>query len=473
MKKPYALVPLALLSVALLSRAPARAGDDDLALRRRGDVEVEDGVLGRLDAGETRVRVVILAKEARGVGLLHDDPTERRRQVAAESTQEIRALLRSSPPGDGRASADPGAGIRYLWVANAVAAEVDRDQLAALRATDSVRKVILDREIRWLDARALAAPAPAPAGDGPENYGLGKIQAPAAWDEFATKGEGVRVGHIDTGVDANHPAMQGKVVAFRDFINGRSDSYDDQGHGTHSAGSIVGEGVGVAPAATLVVAKALNQFGSGSFSQLMEAMQWMLDPDGDPSTQDQPELVSNSWGADRASVGDEEQIFRDVVKAWREAGIVPVFAAGNAGFGTQSIPGGYPEAFAVGATDEQDHVADFSTGGPGDWDGETFVKPDVAAPGVAIVSAMPGGGYQTMNGTSMACPHVAGAVALVLSKHPDATVDQVIEALQTSAVDLGDSGHDGRYGDGRIDVLEAMRKLGGKQVVASLPALTR
>jgi len=170
-------------------------------------------------------------------------------------------------------------------------------------------------------------------------------------------------------------------------------------------------------------------------------------------------------------VGDEELIFRDVVTAWREAGIVPVFASGNAGYGTQSIPGGYPEAFAVGATDVDDNVADFSTGGPGDWDGVTLVKPDVSAPGVAIMSTMPGGGFATMNGTSMACPHVAGAVALIRSKYPDLSVDQVQEALEGQALDLGEAGRDGRFGEGRIDVVAAMQGLAAARAqVASIQA---
>jgi bacillopeptidase F len=457
MKKLVPLVPLALwASIGLVPDV----GADPLALRHRRAAHVESVVLEKLDAGET-VPVILVAREAPVIGTHSIDATERRRQVASAS---VRPLLRVLQAGRGLGigtMSTPAREVRELWAANAIATRVTAEELEQLKASGALKKVVLDRELNWLPS-ALTGTAPsAPlAMDAPEvkaeNYGLAKVRAPEAWERWSARGEGIRVGHIDTGVDASHPALAGKVIAFKDFIEGKDEAYDDQGHGTHSAGSIVAEGVGVAPGAKLIVAKSLNKFGSGSLSSLMEAMQWMLDPDGDPSTDDQPHLVSNSWGADREALGDSDEVFRDVVVAWREAGIVPVFAAGNAGLGTQSVPGGYPESFAVGATDANDEVASFSTGGPGTWDGVTIVKPDVSAPGVAIISTMPGGGYEPMNGTSMACPHVAGVIALVLQKNPDLPVDGVIQAMQASSIDLGESGRDARYGEGRVDAVRVL-----------------
>ena len=471
MKKFVPLVPLAILATVA---PPTDLGAAPLNLRHRRAAHVEDVVVEKLDAGET-VPVILVAREAPVIGTHSVDPTERRRQVAAASTAPLKQALGAAGGGLSFGTmSTPAREVRDLWAANAVATEVTLDELDRLKQTGALAKVVLDRELNWLPSAMSASAPSAPramdsAATEAENYGLEKVRAPEAWERFDARGEGIRVGHIDTGVDANHPALAGKVIAFKDFINGKADSYDDQGHGTHSAGSIVANGVGVAPAAKLIVAKSLNQHGSGSLSSLMEAMQWMLDPDGDPSTDDQPHLVSNSWGADRAALGDSDEVFRDVVVAWREAGIVPVFASGNAGYGTQSVPGGYPESFAVGATDANDEVASFSTGGPGTWDGVTSVKPDVSAPGVAIVSTMPGGGYEPMNGTSMACPHVAGVVALVMEKNPDLPVDGIIQAMQASSIDLGEPGRDGRFGEGRVDavrvleLIDAHRRPGGTQ----------
>lgn len=445
-------------------------------LRNRADVEVGPSLIEELTKGSEKVKVLVVAREARGVlQAMGMNSVQTRMSVAEASTASIREIL--GVTGDmGVMGGGPGSSAKYLWAANAIAAEVDLDTLEALKKDPTVQKIILDRELNWLKLDGeptpakppLALPPPSPR---PTNYGLQTIGADAAQAKGLT-GEGVRVGHIDTGVDGNHPALKGKVAAFKDFVQGKTEAYDDQGHGTHSAGSIVADGVGVAPGAKLVVAKALNGQGGGSLSGLMESMQWMLDPDGDPSTDDQPRLVSNSWGADLDALGDSKEIFRDVVKAWREAGIIPVFANGNSGEGTRSAPGGYPEAFSVGATDQQDQIADFSSGAPVEWNGETFVKPDVSAPGVDIVSTYLNGKYARLDGTSMACPHVAGALALLLQANPSLTVDQATAAFKSSAKDLGEPGKDIRFGEGRIDVMKALEAASAAGKVVAVPGET-
>jgi len=438
--------------------------------RLRSEVRTEAQVLEAVERGDETVRVLVVARESRGSADLHvlgAGPTIQRRAAADRSTRAIRDILSGGDGGIGIHSA-PVAEYTYLWAANAIAAEVDPATLEKLRSEPSVDRIVLDRIVDWLAIDADPAPPAEDDGDAasPSNYGLGIIGADRAASERGLTGEGVTVGHIDTGVQGDHPALSGKVVAFKDFINGNDETpYDDQGHGTHSAGTIAADGVGVAPGAQLVVAKALDHRGSGSRSGLLGATQWMLDPDGDPSTDDQPDLVSNSWGASKRALGDGAEMFRDVVKAWRQAGIVPVFASGNSGLGSQAVPGGYPEAFAVGATDEDDQVARFSTGGPIEWNGETFLKPDVSAPGVDIVSTMPDGGYQPMSGTSMACPHMAGALALLLQANPGMSVDQLQSTFEETSKDLGEAGRDARYGEGRIDVMAAI-SAGATQLVS-------
>jgi bacillopeptidase F len=216
----------------------------------------------------------------------------------------------------------------------------------------------------------------------------------------------------------------------------------------------------MAPEAQLVVAKALDSRGSGKLSTLLAAMQWMLDPDGNPGTKDQPDLVSNSWGASMEAMGDSSEVFRDVVTAWREAGILPVFAVGNEGPGTNSIPAAYPESLAVGATDGNDRSADFSSGGLVQIAGQGLLKPDLSAPGVDILSSLPGSKYGVLSGTSMACPHVAGVLALAQQGSPQANPAQLQYAFEQSVVDLGERGRDGRFGLGRVDLPSALTRLG-------------
>ena len=167
-------------------------------------------------------------------------------------------------------------------------------------------------------------------------------------------------------MDADHPDLAGKVVAWRDFVNGRPTPYDDEGHGTHTIGTMVGGAaggapIGVAPGARVVVAKALDHNGAATISTLLAAAQWITDPDGIPSTADFPTVVNASWGT---PAGPADDALLPLIRRWRELGIVPVFAAGNTGpRGSVGLPAAYPETFAVGALGPGGHVAAFSSRG--------------------------------------------------------------------------------------------------------------
>jgi hypothetical protein len=194
----------------------------------------------------------------------------------------------------------------------------------------------------------------------------------------------------------------------------------------------------------------LNSNGSGLISDLLEAMQWMLAPGGDPTKA--PNVVNNSWGAVIC-----ENAFLTAIQSWRAAGIIPVFAGGNSGeMGTGSIgsPACYPNAIAVGATDFEDQIAPFSGRGPSVFG---VIKPDFSAPGVNIRSSLNNGGYGYKNGTSMAAPYVTGVIALMLSANPQLSVDEIEKALQQTAVDLGPAGQDNIYGWGRVNALDAVK----------------
>jgi subtilisin family serine protease len=352
-----------------------------------------------------------------------------------------------------------------LWVNNAMILTASKTFIQSLTRRKDIKRMELDSEIRIFDPIKRIAEK---LLDSPDlTYGLSKIRADKVWSDLGINGDGVVVGILDSGVDLRHPALQGKVIKTRDFISEYEDDQpnDGNGHGTHCSGTILGgtsdgRQIGVAPGAKLIMGKIFGDKGATTVAAIMEAMQWMADPDGNPDTVDFPRVVSNSWGA-RFNDG-----WQEITDTWVSLGIIPVFAAGNSGQRRKAInaPGGYPEVIAVGATDARDEIASFSSRGPVDYLGQTYPKPDVTAPGVDIFSAKPGQANQLMSGTSMATPHVAGVVALMLQAEPDLSLGRVKEILEESAVELGELGKDNEYGSGRVDAYQAVQMIltGGK-----------
>lgn len=305
----------------------------------------------------------------------------------------------------------------------------------------------------------------------PFTYGLNKLRMPQVWEKNKNLvGTNVKVGILDTGIDAAHPDLAGKTISFKDFINNKPAPYDDHSHGTHVAGTISGgaksgTAIGVAPGVKLIVGKVFSAQGSGSTAKILEAMQWVADPDGNAQTNDAPALVSNSWGGGTPSAGvdPKDEPYCRAVDGWVKLGILPVFAAGNSGPRPQTVnlPGGCPNAFTVGATDDQDAIANFSSRGPAVWKTGSMIKPTVSAPGVAVLSSVPGGQYKAFSGTSMATPHTAGLAALVYQTNANANVEAVSKLLTTGSVDLGEKGNDNIFGFGRIDAMNTLKMIFG------------
>lgn len=350
--------------------------------------------------------------------------------------------------------------VARLWATNMMVVEGDAEAIAQLKSIPGVMNVTPDEIIPTPVVTEEALPATL-ADDEPV-WSVAKVRAPEVWANSKVDGTGVTVGLIDTGIDPTHVDLAGKVIGFKDFVEtANTTPKDGQGHGTHCAGSILGGApggrkIGMAPGAKIIVARV---FGSGgaSTSSLLQAMQWIMDPDGNPSTNDAPRIVSNSWGSNSRT----DKSFWDITLAWRAAGMAPSFAAGNAGPSSKTvgIPGGYPHVFAAGATDSSDGIASFSSRGPSTWDGKDIIKPDMSAPGHGVISAKDGGGYRSLSGTSMACPHVSGLMTLLLSANPALTVSELEEIIRTSVVDLGPAGADNDFGTGRIDAVLAMEKV--------------
>ena len=231
------------------------------------------------------------------------------------------------------------------------------------------------------------------------------------------------------------------------------------GHGTATMGVMVGgdgggTSIGVAPDAQWIAVKIFNDQGSATTARIHQGFQWLLDPDGNPSTPDAPNVVNNSWTL--GSVGCNLEFQLDL-QSLRAAGIVPVFAAGNFGSGasTSASPANNPEAFAVGAASNADLIWSGSSRGPSACGEPQTTFPELVAPGVSVRSSDLFGLYGQLTGTSLAAPHVAGALALLLDAYPNLGVDAQEDALEAAAVDLGFPGADDTYGYGRLDILAA------------------
>lgn len=366
--------------------------------------------------------------------------------------------------------------VQPLWINNSMVITLESGLLSELVKDEAITHLYANREVHLVDRGFDVATTNSSFVDQKNTYGLEKLNIPALRAKFPElTGKGIRVGILDTGIDATHPDLAGRTIGWKSFISSsQTNPLDDHGHGTHVAGTVSGAGtsgtnIGVAPGVSLIIGKILSGSGSGTWEGVLAGMQWVSDPDGDPKTADAPSLVSNSWGGGGPDkeIDPMENPLCKAVANWAKLGILPVFANGNSGpsASTVGLPAACPDAFGVGATDNNDAIAYFSSRGPAVWKTVTLIKPQVSAPGVKVFSSIPvaKGSYKEMSGTSMATPHVAGAAALVFQANPKATVEVVQKLLIKGALDLGDAGNDNVYGWGRIDVLKTVETAAGIQ----------
>ena len=273
-------------------------------------------------------------------------------------------------------------------------------------------------------------------------------------DDTAYTGAGIVVAVIDTGVDYTHPALGGgfgvgyKVTDGYDFVDDDRDPMDHHGHGTHVAGIIAGSEPymkGMAPGAEVMALRVLDQNGIGFDSDVIAALEYAVNPDGNPMTDDAVEVANLSLSGLKS--GDMGHPVTVAVERAVEAGVICVVAAGNRGEDGRAsitVPGNAPTAITVGASDGEDTIAPFSSQGPsGTIQSPTLphfgLKPDLVAPGVGIRSTWLYGAYQVLDGTSMASPYVAGLAARIVQQYPDWSPEMVKAWVTQSTRDLGSS----------------------------------
>lgn len=296
-----------------------------------------------------------------------------------------------------------------------------KESIAALRKEPGVRKVTGAPQIGLIKPRRTESAAL----DTGITWGIEALGAKELWDQGLT-GKGVLVGHLDTGADGQHPALKNAIKNFAEFdalgrqITPPPAAYDSGDHGTHTAATIAGRPIGgrymgVAYEADLASAMVIEN--GNVIARILGGMDWAVEQ--------QVRVLSMSLG-----LRGWHKDFLELTDLLRNNGILPVYASGNEGEGFSRSPGNYPNALSVGASDADGHVADFSSSQL--FDREDPLIPDLVGPGVNVISAKPGGGWASMDGTSMATPHIAGLAALLFQAKPQATVDQVEQAIFAS-----------------------------------------
>ncbi|HEY0734656.1 MAG TPA: S8 family serine peptidase [Herpetosiphonaceae bacterium] len=407
------------------------------------------------------------AKRVKGWKEQGDAVVNELKATAEKSQKGLRSLLKGK-----------NKKFEAFWIANAIKVTADTATIKELAARPEVAEILNDEPMQLPPAQ----PGEEEARIQAIEWGISRIRADQVWSTFNVRGEGIVVANIDTGVLHTHPTL---VNQYRGNLgggtfnhnynwhdpanacnNGRTAPCDNNGHGTHTMGTILGDDgganqIGVAPRAKWIAAKGCES-SSCSNASLLSSGQWMLAPTdlsgANPRSDLRPNIVNNSWGG-----GGNNTWYQATVQAWIAAGIFPAFSNGNSGpsCNTSGSPGDYAESYSVGAFDVNNAIASFSSRGSATLGG---VKPDIAAPGVNIRSAWNNGSYSAISGTSMASPHLAGAVALMWSAAPSLVGD--INATRTildqTAVDTSDltcggtAANNNVWGEGKLDAFAAV-----------------
>ena len=367
--------------------------------------------------------------------------------VAAQPSQKVQVIVGFKGKTDAGLIRRHGGDVKHEYsTISAVACSLPQGAIDALERNPNIAYIELDGKVQMTQEL--------PPGLIPTPFdGVDRIDADLVHESFVT-GAGVKVAIIDTGIDYNHPDLNDNYVGGIDYVNDDDDPIDDNGHGTHCAGIVAAEAnafgvIGVAPEAWLYGVKVLDATGSGYVSDVTAGIDWSID--------NGMHIISMSLG----TTTDYQAVHDICDAAYYTHGILVVAAAGNdyrirgrKELDTVSYPARYDSVIAVGATDNTDTRASYSSTGS---------ALELVAPGENIKSTFLGGTYMLLSGTSMACPHVSGTAALLLSKTPTPSASAVRSKMQDTADDLGSSGWDSWYGYGLVDA----------NAMPSAPSITR
>ena len=425
----------------------------ETAAKPRGNLEISNN-----SKCSKNVRVIVrlrnnLSKEAahkiirkdRGACFKRLRKHTKRHQAELTDYLEKNRLMFSRGP-------SPSLNARSLWIANSFAITADPHEIEELRRHPDVMEIVENIILSLPPVTEESTDNPGVPVDLWNHQVIGVDAASA----LGLDGNGVRIGLLDTGINPDHPDLEGRLTAWAEFdaegekIESLPHETHYRGHGTHIASVMVGEVTGVASGSALLCALALHS-GYGTLEQILAAMQWVLDPDNDPETDDGAHIVNMSWGTTATS-----SVLREAVDNMTAVGVLPVCAIGNGGEGNTLSPGNAPGAIGVGSLEENGSISMFSGGGLVCWDDKCLQKPDITAPGFGIMGIGADGQYQTLSGTSLAAPHICGAAALLLEHNPDLTLSQLKRFLLNTCEDLGEPDQDVRYGRGRLDLASAL-----------------
>ena len=504
MKKLFIVFVLGVFSTALFGQMPSESWRAKLAPE----------ILAALDRGEAADVLLVFKEKAdlRAAQTLKSKSEKARfvfarlQETAFRSQQNALKILNEN-----------GASANTLFLVNALAVEkADASTLQKIAELPEIEAITADPWVEFAGPVEIAQDLNNAVNRDAVEWGIAKIQAPEVW-AMGYSGQGITVGGADTGFDWTHPAIQGKYRgwtgdeatsqhhynwhdAIHDFSPLNNDTLgnpgnnpcglnatvpcDDSNHGTHTMGTMTGDDglgnqIGVAPAANWIACRNMER-GWGKPSSYIECFQWFLAPTDlgglNPDPTKAPHVVNNSWycsteeGCTDLTVN---ALLQTAVINLKTSGVVVVVSNGNFGSSCASTygpPAYFEESFSIGATRSDNFISGFSSRGPVLIDGSNRMKPNVSAPGEDVRSCIRGGNYANFSGTSMAGPHVAGLVALVLSANPALAghVDDIEDIVEQTAIYFADtldcgpgSPGSGRpnhaYGWGRVDALGAVQ----------------
>ena len=438
------LVPLA--GLALLGQA-AKAADPaaKIAWRLMADTE----------GGRTAEALVVLREQADLSSAASLSTKAAKGQFVVDA---LRAVADRTQVGLRAELNQRGVPYQSFYIVNMIKVRGDRALMVDLAARADVVSIDANPRVR-ASLPVAARIAARPAGPDTIEWNVSRVKAPDVW-ALGFRGEGGVVADADVGVKWDHPALKNHYRGWNgvsadhnfnwhDAITNSPAPIDPHGHGTHTTGTMVGDDgganqIGVAPGAKWIACRNMDSGGNGTPATYTECFEWLIAPypiGGDPSQGDPskaPDSINNSWGCPPQE-GCNKGTLQSIVRAVRAAGIFPAVAAGNAGPSCATVadpPSFYIESFSVGATTMSDAIAGFSSRGPSAYGAAAWVKPNISAPGSGVRSSVPPAGYTNMSGTSMATPHVAGAVALLWQAKPSLSgnIDATEDALESAAV---------------------------------------